>query len=122
MATVLVVDDDANNRLLVKTVAQHGGYTILEAEDGEAALRICISQRPDLIVLDLSLPKMDGTEFLRRLRGDERTRALRVALYSATQPTPAMRDFMEIYSVQHLIGKPVEPDDLLHIIQEAIAR
>jgi len=122
MATILVVDDDANNRLLVKTIAEHHGNRVIEATDGESALALCLLEQPDLVVLDLGLPGMDGTAFIRRLRGDERTRGLRVALYTATQPSAALRDFMEMYGIRHFIDKPLEPQELQRAIERAVTQ
>jgi CheY-like chemotaxis protein len=121
MAEILVVDDDANNRLLVQAVAQHQGHVVHEAGTGEDALAFCAGNRVDLIILDLGLPGMDGTELLRRLRRNEAMRSVPVALYTASEPNAAMRDFMEIYGIRQLIEKPAEPDALLRAISNAIA-
>jgi CheY-like chemotaxis protein len=122
MATILIVDDDANNRLLVKTVALHYGHLALEADDGKGALAICETERVDLVVLDLSMPGMDGPQLLRTLRGGERTRDVPVALYTATDLDAAMRDFMETYGVRCVIHKPAEPAERGRAIETALAR
>ncbi len=121
MATILVVDDDANNRLLVKTIAQHIGHAVVEAPNGEDALAIAQSQPLRAIVLDLSLPAMSGPEFLRKLRTIEATRAIPVILYTATESSAALRDLMRIYGVESLVTKPSEPQELLAAITRAIA-
>jgi CheY-like chemotaxis protein len=121
VATVLVADDDRNTRLLVRTVLGHAGHTVLEAEDGRAALRIAATDRPQLILLDLSMPSMSGPEFLRALRADARTSNMPVALYTATAMNPALRDFMEMYAIRHVILKPSEPPELLAGVERALA-
>lgn len=120
MATVLIVDDDDATRLLVKTVLAHGGYRVVEAGDGDAALLLAAVERPDLILLDLSLPGMNGADFLRALRRDDATRGLRVALYTASEFTPAMTDFMSIYGIVGRIPKPSEPLVLLAAVRGAL--
>jgi two-component system, NtrC family, nitrogen regulation response regulator NtrX len=120
VAEILVVDDDANNRLLVQTVAQHHGHAVHHAATGEDALEFCAGKRVDLIILDLGLPGMGGTELLQRLRRDTTTRNVPVALYTGSEPNAAMRDFMEMYGVAFFIQKPTEPDDLLRAISSAI--
>ena len=121
MARVLVVDDDPDARLLVITLLAHGGHSALEAANGEQGLQRAIAEQPDLIVTDLSLPGMSGPEFLRALRADERTRALRVALYTASTIDAAMRDFMQIYGVVSALPKPAEPRELLAAIEALLA-
>jgi CheY-like chemotaxis protein len=121
VAEILVVDDDVNNRLLVQAVAQHYGHAVHQAATAEDALAFCASNRPDLIILDLWLPGIDGTELLRRLRRSEATRKVPVALYTASEPNAAMRDFMEMYGVTNVINKPTDPEELHRAIERAIS-
>jgi two-component system cell cycle response regulator DivK len=68
---VLVVDDNQDNRELVIKVLKSKGYLIMEAADGEIALQKLTKERPDLILMDISLPKIDGYEVTRRLKEQE---------------------------------------------------
>ncbi|TME44619.1 MAG: response regulator transcription factor [Chloroflexi bacterium] len=68
MKTVLVVDDEPQIVQLVRDYLEHGGFKVLTAADGSAALRTASTQRPDLIILDLGLPGMDGLDVTRSLR------------------------------------------------------
>jgi CheY-like chemotaxis protein len=68
--TILIVEDVALNRDLLVQLLE-GDYRIVLAEDGQAALQKAVEAKPDLILMDLSLPRMDGWEATRRLRGDE---------------------------------------------------
>jgi DNA-binding response OmpR family regulator len=65
---ILVVDDDADIRTLVRTLLERGGATVYEAADGRSALREFHARRPDLVVLDVSMPELDGWEVLERIR------------------------------------------------------
>jgi|SRR5580700_3281176 CheY-like chemotaxis protein len=120
MATVLVVDDAVEARLLVRAILTHAGHTVLEAADGHEGLATAVDRRPDLILLDLSLPSMGGPEFARALRKDQRTRSTAVALYTATPMSAALRDFMEMYQIRHVVPKPSEPLELLRAIERAL--
>ena len=70
MATILVVDDEPRIVQLVRDYLEHGGFTVLVASDGAAALRTARTGRPDLVVLDLGLPGLDGLDVTRALRRD----------------------------------------------------
>ena len=67
---VLVVEDDQDNREMVLKVLKHNGYQAVEAVDGQEAIEKAKAENPDLILLDLYIPKMDGYEVTRRLKGD----------------------------------------------------
>jgi CheY-like chemotaxis protein len=75
---VLVVDDFADNREMYALYLRHVGYRVEEAEDGVQALEKAFARIPDLIVMDLSLPSLDGWEATRRLKADPRTRRVPV--------------------------------------------
>ena len=70
MATILVVDDHATNRELLKTILGYQGHRVLEAGDARDALRVAQATRPDLIISDILMLTMDGFEFVRQLRDD----------------------------------------------------
>jgi DNA-binding response OmpR family regulator len=70
VATILVVDDEPRIVQLVRDYLEHGGFTVLTASDGPSALRAARTGRPDLVVLDLSLPGLDGLDVARSLRRD----------------------------------------------------
>jgi CheY-like chemotaxis protein len=120
MATVLIVDDAIEARLLVRTILTHAGHTVVEAATGHEGIAAAADHRPDLILLDLSLPSMGGAEFVRALRKDQRTHSTAVALYTATPMSAALRDFMEMYQIRHVVPKPSEPLELLRAIERAL--
>lgn len=80
---VLVVDDLADQRAIYRAVLEHRGFQVLEAEDGEAAVRCAEVDRPDLILMDVQLPWMDGWEITRRLKAVPRTAGIPVVAVSA---------------------------------------
>jgi CheY-like chemotaxis protein len=82
MKTIAVVEDNPDNRLLVRVMLDPW-YEIVEYETGFDALAGLRNQRPDLVLLDISLPEMDGTEVLRRIRADETLRDLPVIALTA---------------------------------------
>ncbi len=82
-ATVLVVEDNALNLKLVRDVLEHAGYRVLEAGDAERAIELARAQTPDLILMDVQLPGIDGVEALHRLRADAATASIPVVALTA---------------------------------------
>jgi two-component system cell cycle response regulator DivK len=79
---ILVIEDNAKNLKLVRDVLQHAGYEVLEARTGEEGVEVAASNEPDLVLMDLQLPGIDGIEALRRLRASDR-RAVPVVAVTA---------------------------------------
>ncbi len=121
MSKILIVDDEATNRLLIATILRPHGHEIHEGADGNEGLRLAHEAAPDLIIIDFFMPKMNGVEFVKALRADPATRAAKIALYTATRPHQALRDFMELAGITHVIPKPSEPAEVLRIINDALA-
>lgn len=113
MARILIVDDDANNRLLLTTLLRHAGHEVTEAATGLAGAEAAAAERPDAIVVDLSLPDISGVELIRRLRSDERTRDALIALYTAMRSSPAVEELAELYGIDGVIPKPGDPREIL---------
>jgi two-component system cell cycle response regulator DivK len=83
MATVLVIEDNPANMKLVTFLLESAGRTVLAANDAETGLTLARSRRPDLILMDIQLPGMDGLEATALLKGDEATRAIPVIALTA---------------------------------------
>lgn len=118
---VLVVDDEAANRLLLRTILEYGGYRVAEAADAEQGLREARKRSPDLVIVDLFMPRTNGVDFVKALRADPRLTDTPIALHTATSPSAALADFMELARIACTIPKPCEPTDVLRIVGEALA-
>lgn len=118
MANVLVVDDDANNRLLLATLLRHRGHTVSEAADGATALEVAAQTQPQLVVVDLSLPGMSGTALIKRLRADRCD--VKIALYTATRVDAAIEELRELYGISAVIPKPGDPQAILDLFDELL--
>ena len=80
---ILVVEDNPKNLKLLRDVLQFSGYEVIEATSGEDGVRLAASEDPDLILMDLQLPGIDGAEALRRIRAGERSREVPVVAVTA---------------------------------------
>lgn len=109
---VLVVDDDADVVELTSTILRDGGYTVVAAGNGRDGLAAARRERPDLILLDINMPDIDGWEALRLLRLDEATRRVPVAMFSIRFD---LREKMEALkrSADDYIVKPFSYDEML---------
>jgi len=107
---VLVVDDDARLREYICVNLELAGYAVAEAENGDQALHAIDDQAPDLVLLDLVMPGVDGWELLRQLQ--ERHGAIPVIMFSGKVDERAAAEAAE-HGAQGFLGKPFDPEELL---------
>ncbi len=117
-ARVLVVDDDPLLVRLVRTHLEKAGYKVLTAQDGEQALDVAASELPDLVVLDLMLPKLDGFEVCRRIR--EFSLVPVVMLTARGEPVDRLRGFE--MGADDYLAKPFVPAELLARVRAVLRR
>ena len=118
MTTVLIVEDNPTHRRLAVQLLGLGGYAALEAGDAETGLAIAAAERPDLVVMDLMLPGMDGLEAVSALKADERTAAIPVIVVTSYGSHAVEKDAEGVYSV---LAKPYHYKDFLAAIRDALA-
>lgn len=118
---ILVVDDDKQIVRLVKTYLEEAEYQVLAAYDGEDALRVIRHERPDLIVLDIQLPKHDGWEITRRLRSDEQLAAIPILMLTAR-----VEDMDKILGLElgadDYLTKPFNPREVVARVRAILRR
>ena len=115
--TILICEDDDNLRQLIRVVIG-GGYRIVEAGDGDEALALTSEHRPDLIVLDLMMPRMSGLDVLRRLRSDVSVDGTHIIVMSAW---PDSREEALEAGADRYLQKPFEPDELSRIVESLLS-
>ena len=119
MSTILIVEDNAKNMKLVRDVLQHHGHTTLEAETGEAGLELTLSKRPDLVLMDIQLPEIDGTTVLARIREDTSLDAMPVLAVSASV-MPEEQQRVVRSGFDGFIAKPISVKPFLAAVQRAL--
>ena len=118
---VLVADDDEDIRMLVRFRLERSGYDVLPARDGAEALELAVRHRPDLAVLDLMMPKLDGYELTRRLRDLHVTGRMPIIMLTArAQETDVARGFEA--GADDYIRKPFSPQELRARVQAILGR
>ena len=106
--TVLIVEDNEDNRLIYETILLYYRYTVVLAEDGETGLALAEKHSPALVLLDISLPRMSGWEVAGKMQADDRLRgAVLIAL--TAQAHPEDRERARELGFQSYLVKPVEP-------------
>jgi two-component system cell cycle response regulator DivK len=118
--SILLVEDNEDNRIVYATILRHHGYRVLEAFDGAEALAKVAVERPDLILLDISLPHIDGWEVSRRLRSNEPTRDIRIVALTA-HAMPGDRERARLEGFDGYLAKPCEPRAVLSEVKRLLA-
>jgi DNA-binding response OmpR family regulator len=108
---VLVADDDDDILLLVTTRLRRDGFEVIAARNGEEALALARERQPDIAVLDVGMPKLDGLEVLQRIREDELLKEMRVMLLTAKAQESDVRRGYEV-GADAYVRKPFSPADL----------
>lgn len=116
---ILTADDSQNDRELLTIVLKKSGHEVIEAVDGEQALELAKSRKPDLIISDALMPKIDGLNLLRKLRQNESTKNIPFILYSATYGDDNYRNLAKESGASSILQKPAAPDVLLKEIASA---
>jgi DNA-binding response OmpR family regulator len=118
---VLVADDDPDILQLVSLRLERSGYEVVAAGDGEQALNAALERAPDLALLDVTMPKLDGYEVTARLRGNERTRRMPVILLTArVQEADLARGIQA--GADDYVKKPFSTQELRERVQAALGR
>ena len=117
---ILIVDDQPELRLLIRLTLAKANLSLREAEDGEAALVACADQVPDVVLLDVMLPGIDGYEVCRRLKADPRTAATTIMLITAGAQA-ADRARAEAAGADLYLAKPFSPAQLLQQVTDCLA-
>jgi two-component system, cell cycle response regulator DivK len=118
---VLIVDDTADTRELYALYFQSRGFSVVTAQDGEAGIEVALRHRPDVIVMDLSMPRLDGLAAIQRLRQEPLTSHTPVIILTA-YPLPAMPQGALEAGADALLLKPCLPEDLERNIRQLLPR
>ena len=117
---ILIVEDNEQNRKLVRDVLAFKGYEIIEAETGEEGLRLARDRHPSLIMMDIRLPGIDGVETLRQLRAEEATRDIPVMALTASVMTADQQRITQA-GFDACQAKPISVKDFMATVEWLVA-
>lgn len=117
--TILLVEDNEDNRSIYRTVLEHFGYGVLEASDGEEGVRIARESVPDLILMDISIPLLDGWEATKLLKAEEGTSEIPIIALTAHALATDRAKAKEV-GCDGYLAKPVEPRKVLDEVQRLV--
>jgi len=117
--TVLLVEDNEDNRIVYSTILEHFGYTVIEALNGEEGIAKARSEMPDLILMDISIPIIDGWEATQVLKRDPSTRAIPIIALTAHALAADREKAFEVGCDSYL-AKPCEPKTVVGEVRKFI--
>ena len=116
----MVVDDSLTVRKIISRLLAREGYQVILAKDGVDALEQLLDVMPDVILSDIEMPRMDGFDFVRKLRADNRMRSLPVIMMTS-RTADKHRNYALQIGANHYLGKPYDEEELLGLIAGYIA-
>jgi two-component system cell cycle response regulator DivK len=117
--TILYVEDNEFNRKIVRDLLKRTGYALIEAQDGEAGVAAALEKRPDLILMDIQLPKISGIEATRRLRAEPATAATPIIALTSFALSGDEQKAKDAGATAYL-AKPYSPKELLGLIRSLL--
>ena len=118
--TILIVEDEPRNMKLLRDLLQRFGYEILEAPDGEQGVKITMEKIPDLILMDIMMPKMDGLEATRIIKADNKTKHIPVIALTSYAMKGDREKTLEA-GCDGYIAKPIDIQEVLKTIEHFLA-
>ena len=119
MKKVLIIEDNNDNREVIRTVLMHYGYEVVEAVNGEEGLEKARQEKLDIILMDLSLPKMDGWEATRRLKADDELKDIPVIAITAHAMSGDEEKAMK-HGCDGYLAKPCTPKSVIDIVEKFV--
>ena len=119
MSTILIVEDNDKNMKLARDVLQAKGYSTLEAVNGEEGVRLALAHRPDMVLMDIQLPDINGVEAFTRIRANAGTAAVPVVAFTASV-TPMDRSRITDAGFDGFISKPINLKEFIETVRKTL--
>ncbi|HEX8322177.1 response regulator [Longimicrobium sp.] len=121
LSTVLLVEDNEDNRTIYTTILRHVGHDVIEASNGEDGIRLALERQPNVILMDVAMPGIDGWEATRRLKGDPQTARIPVIALTAHAMAEDRQRAVDA-GCEGYLAKPIEPRRVVEEVARMLAR
>jgi two-component system cell cycle response regulator DivK len=119
MSTILIVEDNEMNMKLARDVLQAKGYATLEAANGEDGVRLALQHKPDLVLMDIQLPDINGIEAFRRIRANPDTAAVPIVAFTASVTANDLSQ-IDAAGFDAFIGKPINLKEFVETVRRVV--
>jgi CheY-like chemotaxis protein len=116
---ILIAEDFEENRVALKLILRHTGFDVIEAEDGRQAIEAVRREKPDLVLMDVTLPVVDGLQATREIRNDEEFKRLPIIIISAHDSEEVRQRSADAGGTAY-ISKPIEIEELKKLISDCL--
>jgi two-component system alkaline phosphatase synthesis response regulator PhoP len=116
---VLVVDDEPGVVKMVRYLLEKNSFTVVSANEGEEGVRLAAQEKPDLILMDIMMPVIDGNEATRRIRENEATRQIPIIMLSALGQEGDVAKSLELGAMDYIV-KPFHPQELMERVKKIL--
>jgi CheY-like chemotaxis protein len=121
LSTVLLVEDNEDNRTIYTTILRHVGHEVIEASNGEDGIRLALERQPNVILMDVAMPGIDGWEATRRLKGDPQTARIPVIALTAHAMAEDRQRAADA-GCEGYLAKPIEPRRVVEEVARMLER
>lgn len=118
MSTVLLVEDDQLLIKMYKTKFESEGFTVFTADDGEQGLKVALEKKPDIILLDMMMPKLSGDEVLTKLKQDKNTQGIPVIVFSNLSQEDEAQKVIQLGAKEYLVKANMTPGEVVEKVKQ----
>lgn len=119
---VLAVDDNEIHCYTIVKILEHAGYRVIHASTGNKALMMALEHKPDVVLLDINLPDVNGFEVCSRLKADPQTQDIPVVFHTASNATAEAKNHAEMVGASGFLTYPIFAEHLLTVLQGTLAK
>lgn len=112
MKKIMIVDDEPGVVKMIRYLLEKNSYLVVSATEGEEGLKLIQEEKPDLILMDIMMPTLDGNEVMKRLKGSEATKDIPIIMLSALGQEGDVAKSLELGAIDYVV-KPFHPQELL---------
>lgn len=118
MALVLVIEDRFEDRAVLMALLMHAGHAVAEALDGDEGLDLTRARRPDVVIADMLVPRLDGLDYAQAVRRDPEIAHTPIILYTAAYEAWELEKLASAAGISRVLEKPADPSEILDAIEE----